>query len=354
MQRTLLVSAIAAFASLAVYPAMASALSEQFESCAAIRLDAERLQCFDRLAASFANAKPGLLLPNMPQTDVKASELSSNTSDSATAAVVEEESILARHWELGLANKRGIFAFRPHNENYLLASYNPSPNETPYEPFRATNPNLEGLSNFELAFQLGFKMKVAENLLQTPADLWFGFTQRSFWQAGNSKASSPFRETNYQPEIMMVIPTDLNLLGLRMRLLNLGLTHQSNGQTSVLSRSWNRLYAQAGFERGNFTLLARAWKRLEEDADSDDNPDITDYMGHGDMVAIYRWNEHDFSLLARRNFHTDKGAVQLGWAFPLVSNLKGYMQYFMGYGQTLIDYNSYQRALGLGVLVEFE
>jgi phospholipase A1 len=152
---------------------------------------------------------------------------------------------------------------------------------------------------------------------------------------------------------MMVIPADINLLGLRMRLLNLGITHQSNGQTSLLSRSWNRVYVQAGFERGNFTLFTRAWKRLEEDANNDDNPDITDYMGHGDMVATYHWNQHEFSLLARRNFHTDKGAAQLSWAFPLVSNLKGYMQYFMGYGQTLIDYNSYQRALGLGVLVEF-
>jgi phospholipase A1/A2 len=353
MQKTLFFSAFAAFAFLDICPAAASELPDLIENCSAIKSDAERLQCFDRLAAGFANAKSRLIQPDMPQSDAMAAEPASNPLDSATVAAAEDSSF-AKHWELGPANKRGIFAFRPHNDNYFVGSYNPSPNEAPYEPFLSANPNLKGLSNFELAFQLGFKLKLAENLLETPADLWFGYTQRSFWQAGNSKASSPFRETNYQPEIMMVMPTDFNLLGLRMRLLNLGFVHQSNGQTSVLSRSWNRLYAQAGFERGNFSLLARVWKRIEEDADDDDNRDIIDYMGHGDMVATYRWNNHEFSLLARRNFHTDKGAAQLSWAFPLVSNLKGYMQYFMGHGQTLIDYNSYQRALGLGVLVEFE
>jgi phospholipase A1/A2 len=354
MKKTFVFSTLAALALLDSRLAFASELPEQIENCAVIRVDTERLQCFDRLASSLGNAKSPLVLPGMPQPDVKTADHVTNPSEPFAVPAAEEKSVLARHWELGRADKRGIFAFRPHNDNYLLASYNPSPNEAPYEPFRAINPNLQGLSNFELAFQLGFKLKAVENLFQTPADLWFGYTQRSFWQAGNSKASSPFRETNYQPEIMMVIPTDLNLLGLRMRLLNLGFTHQSNGQTSVLSRSWNRLYAQAGLERGNFTLLARAWKRIEEDEEADDNPDITDYMGHGDMVATYRWNEHEFSLLARRNFHTDKGAAQLSWAFPLVSNLKGYMQYFTGYGHTLIDYNSYQRVLGLGVLVELE
>ena len=43
-------------------------------------------------------------------------------------------------------------------------------------------------------------------------------------------------------------------------------------------------------------------------------------------------------------------AVLAGWAFPLAGNLKGYAQFFGGYGQSLIDYNYFQRSLGIGVL----
>lgn len=56
---------------------------------------------------------------------------------------------------------------------------------------------------------------------------------------------------------MAVLPANLDVLGLRMRFLNLGLVHESNGQTPTLSRSWNRAYVQAEFERGNFTLMGR-------------------------------------------------------------------------------------------------
>ncbi|MGV3653108.1 MAG: phospholipase A, partial [Noviherbaspirillum sp.] len=49
----------------------------------------------------------------------------------------------------------------------------------------------------------------------------------------------------------------------------------------------------------------------------------------------------------------DRGAAQLSWAFPLASRLMGYVQVFSGYGQSLIDYNYYQRSIGLGVMVAY-
>lgn len=321
----------------------------RLEACAAIADDRERLSCYDRLA----RGEP------VPEQERAAAAVSPQPESPALAASTAAESggerdvsYLSRYWELDAEDKRGIFHFRPHRENYLIATYNDSPNVEPYRPLRLPGRG-GGLANAELKFQIGFKLKIAENPANLPVDFWFGYTQTSYWQANNREASSPFRETNYQPEVMAVVPLNLDLLGLKLRFINAGFVHESNGQGSVLSRSWNRSYLQAGFERGNFSLLARAWKRVNESADEDDNPDIVDYMGRGDLVGTWRSNGHEVSLLTRYNFSTDKGAVQIGWAFPLAPRLKGYVQYFTGYGHSLIDYNAHQRVMGLGVLVTY-
>ncbi|HJV51361.1 MAG TPA: phospholipase A [Noviherbaspirillum sp.] len=315
------------------------------EECAMIGVDAQRLACYDRIAGR-KMAPDATPAENALSGEGRRDNMEQEVSPAGVASRMTE------HWELDAASKRGTFIFRPHRDNYLIATYNPHPNDAPYRPFQQIDPNAR-LAHGELAFQLGFKLKLAENPGKLPLDVWFGYTQRSFWQAGNREASSPFRESNYEPEVMAVIPTNADLFGWKLRFVNLGLVHQSNGGGASLSRSWNRLYVQAGVEHGDFQLLARAWKRISEDANNDDNPRIADYMGHGDLMASYRWQGHEFSLLTRYNFTTEKGAAQAGWAFPLNSRLKGYIQYFSGYGYTLIDYNVYQRIVGAGILVTY-
>lgn len=320
--------------------------------CAALSVDAARLQCYDQLAASYG------LKPE------STSETASSALTSAPGQIVAgaredvasngEPSVLDRLWELSPETKRGLFRVRAHHPSYLIGNYSNSPNDAPYVPFRPLAPNQSELSNFELAFQLSLKLKLAENPFDLPMDLWFGYTQRSFWQATNDEASSPFRATDYRPEVMAVFPLDKPVLGMRLRYVNLGLVHESNGQSLTLSRSWNRAYVQAGLERGPWTLQGRLWHRFSEDPMTDDNPDITKYLGHGDLMASYRYKGHEFSLMGRLNPKSEKGAVQLGWNFPLsseASRLKGYVQVFSGYGQSLIDYNHRQTTLGIGVML---
>ena len=95
-------------------------------------------------------------------------------------------------------------------------------------------------------------MKLWEDILGTNMDLWAAYTQLSFWQVYNTEFSSPFRETNYEPEILLNYRTDTDLWGLRSRFIQVGLNHQSNGRGRPLSRSWNRFMANFGFERDDF------------------------------------------------------------------------------------------------------
>lgn len=262
-------------------------------------------------------------------------------------------SILSRRWELDEGSKQGTFLFRPYKPVYFLfARYGGNPNDLPSSPSRGVSP-YQGLDNVETKFQLSFKVKAAQSLFGSRADLWIGYTQQSSWQLYNGAISRPFRETNHEPELMLVVPTRYDLLGLTGRFINLALVHQSNGRSNPLSRSWNRVYAQFGLERGRFALLLRPWYRLPEDSESDDNSDLEDYVGHGDVLGIYRWNRSTLSLLLRDNLGTDanRGTLQVEYSFPVHGRLEGFVQGFWGYGESLIDYNHREATLGAGVLL---
>jgi Outer membrane phospholipase A len=318
-----------------------------WEGCSSIPADVERLACYDRVSGrSQPEAGP------VPAGDTIVME---PAPPPVAAAPAPEEpqllSALSRHWELDDEAKQGTFLFRPHRPNYFLPiKYSSSPNNTPFQG-TLIQPDL-GLDKLEAELQLSFKAKGMEGVFgHDNADLWFGYTVTSFWQAYNDTISSPFRETSYEPEMILAYRTDYEIAGFRGRFINLGMVHQSNGRSEELSRSWNRVYAQFGFERDNLALLVRPWYRIPENAEDDDNPDIEDYLGHGDLQVVYRKGRNAYSLLLRNNFKStdNRGAVKLNWSFPLYGRLKGYVQYFNGYGESLIDYNHSQQSFGLGV-----
>jgi phospholipase A1 len=314
--------AAAALAAAASCPAGGAA---DAASCAAIDDDRARLACYDAVHRR----------PVAPAT---------------ASAPVSSTSWLAEVWELDAASKQGIFQLRPHGANYFLplrASDQPNTMPSSPAPDRTVATPLP-LDSIEAKFQLSLKVKLVEGLLRDSGDLWFAFTQQSNWQLYESAFSSPFRENDYLPELIVSWPMNRELLGWRWELLNLGFAHQSNGRGKPLSRSWNRVYAQFGFSRGAFTLLAKPWLRLPED--DDDNPDIGDYMGPGEVRFVYRRGGHVYSLLGR--YAGDgRGFAGIDWAFPAAGNLHGYLQFTSGYGETLIDYNHSQTTIGIGVLL---
>lgn len=108
--------------------------------------------------------------------------------------------------------------------------------------------------------------------------------------------------------------------GIEVPVMTLAFNHQSNGQTEPKSRSWNRIYLNTVFAKGNFALSLRPWYRLPESKADDDNRHILDYMGRGDIVFAYSNGKYQASMLLRNNMEFDKdkenrGAVQIDLVF---------------------------------------
>jgi phospholipase A1 len=263
----------------------------------------------------------------------------------------EDQSVLMARLATLKAEKDSPWIITPMRPNYIMpVTYSFDPNNKPLKEAGVD----EKFDEVEVKFQISFILTLAEDLLWDNGDLNFAYSQVSFWNAYNSELSEPFRDTNYEPEMNVLFDTDYKVLGMTGRAVNLGFVHQSNGRGyEGVTRSWNRIYANAIFERGNFVLSVKPWYRLSEDDDEDENPNIERYVGYGEVRGFYKHENQVFSAMLRNNMKADdnKGAIELGWSFPLHNRLKGYVQYFNGYAESLLDYDETNQRVGLGVML---
>lgn len=353
------------------FPGTAPNAPASLEACAALEQDAQRLACFDTMTGRIARptqqadlaadvarelqANPAARADAM--ADPRASNLYRHDAGALLADTVAnagQGSLLDSRWELAKDSKLGIFNLRAYKPVYLLPVFwssdvnnmpsSPNPDNTVTTP--------QSLDSLETKFQLSFKTKAVENLFGSNGDIWMGYTQSSRWQTYNGDNSRPFRETNYEPEVLAVFRTGYGLPGgWRGRMLGVGINHQSNGRGDPLSRSWNRVMFNIGFDRDDWALMVRPWVRLS-DGSEDDNPDIEDYIGRGDMTLTHVRGGHQYSLMARhtlRGGDRSRGALQFDWGFPIHKNFRGHLEVFHGYGESLIDYNHKATYVGLGI-----
>jgi phospholipase A1 len=243
-------------------------------------------------------------------------------------------------------NRSNPFVLRMHRANYILpGAYNFKRNRLTYD----SGVDRGEAQQTEVKFQLSFKVNLINELIKNKVDLYAAYTQLSFWQAYNTKLSSPFRETNYEPEAGLTVYNNWRFLGFRNRVVTFAVSHQSNGRSDLASRSWNRLIGEMVLERRNFYLVLRPWYRLPEP--DDDNPDILRYMGDGEVYLNYVAKKHLLSVMLRKTRAIHRGAVQADWVFPIVPAVRGYLQYFYGHGESLIDYNRINHRIGLGASI---
>lgn len=257
-------------------------------------------------------------------------------------------------------NNRNVLT--PHNRNYLLPfTYTSRRGERDADfGLHPGDQAFDELKPWESKFQLSLKTPLFDFSDTDTSTVYLAFTATSFWQVFNQDISAPFRETNYEPEIFWLFNVSDQYRPFADNMLfSVGASHQSNGRSQPYSRSWNRLYVQLVFEKDNVVYSFKPWWRLPETSkpnpeapEGDDNPDIHRYMGNFEFMVAHRWQEQEFSVMLRNNLQLpNHGAIQLEWSFPLWHRLRGFVQYFNGYGESLIDYDQAQQRLGFGILL---
>lgn len=266
--------------------------------------------------------------------------------------------------------KKYKFNIMAHHENYmLLGGYSPTKliqKEYDSNGYRDSTRDYERDSN-EAQFQLSIKVPLYKNFLNTGGDLFTAYTQNSYWQVYNTEHSSPFRETNYMPELFLEWQPDKKLGESKLIKTRFSLIHQSNGQDVGKSRSWNRTEVYFLLQNQNIFYGANIWDRWNEDpketpapgqaipTKGDDNPSLEKYIGKQKYFIRYETKKANFTLSHQNkllDYNRHYGNTKLDITFPSInSNFEFFIRYFNGYGESLIDYDEKISRLSFGIMI---
>ena len=238
---------------------------------------------------------------------------------------------------------------RPFRKNYFLpASY-----DSELDDFDSAS---AGTKDTEVKFQVSLRYSLTDPLPRFPAQLFFAYTAQARWQAYDTDNSSPFRTTDHEPELFAEwCPAGaLSLRG--------GVSHQSNGEGGVDSRSWNRVYAEILWNdvcrwnerRANdWDMALKVWNAFDVGGNNDD---IEDYYGHFELRSDWTLpfdvkHANLLSVMVRNNLDSgndNRGAVEVSFSRDFIGKARILFQVFNGYGENLLDYQEYAQRFSVG------
>lgn len=214
--------------------------------------------------------------------------------------------------------------------------------------------------NYFLAGEDDFKIQFsAKYQLINRLDLYFAYTQQMFWDFYDR--SKPFRDIIYMPEVFYRTPFLTDIL----RSVDIGYLHNSNGENSVRSRSFDRIYLQLNLYRKkvegiNIYSNLRFYDIFNEEFT---NRDIDNHLGWWKLNIIAaniidngrQRLDFQFSVFAGDGgFKFDEGGNEIGlmfttgfkWFNPLI-----YVQRYHGYAETLLDYDQKVERYRAGLII---
>ena len=220
-------------AALAAGLAFDSAVAATATECHTLADAAARLACYDRATGRDAGATAPAAAPAAPTTATPATAAArlplprrppplARRQKAAPAAVALRPSMLGERWALDPALGDRDFDLRFHNSSYIIGRWSNDPNDSPTSPTLGGLPGPVPLDNVEAKFQFSFKARLWEADSRKYA-VWAAYTQQSNWQIANGDLSRPFRETDYQPELIFTYRPDLEFGGVPLAAAQPGL-----------------------------------------------------------------------------------------------------------------------------------
>ena len=205
--------------------------------------------------------------------------------------------------------------------------------------------------NSDAKFQISVRQRLTNSVLPFKTFLFLTYTQKAFWDV--FKNSFPFRDINYNPTIGLgkSIVYDNKFLGY----ISFQLEHESNGKDGGDSRSWNKISFSSSFIlQENWVLETNVWIPF---VDGEENGDLVKYKGWSDANIDYTSPNRKFIFSAAV---TKRGGFNLNTNFTLSAAVRLmsddnqflYVEYYNGYGESMLDYKQYRQRLRAGFVIK--
>lgn len=258
------------------------------------------------------------------------------TSPSLRAQIIRTEKEVNLTDSLREEFDKGPF-FTLYRDNYFAVGTDPTHKPTS--------------DNSDVRFQISIAQRLTKSVLPWNTYLFLCYTQGVAWDV--FKNSMPMHDFTFNPGIGIVKP-----LFNRERFVGkatLMIEHMSNGRDSIWSRSWNRISLGATIlVNENIAIDGKAWIPI---VDGMNNLDILKYVGifqggvsvmsqnkrFGGSLHFVKRAKWDFSYNTR---------LELFWRPWKAANEFLFLQWYNGYGETLIDYNRFVNRVRVGLLIK--
>ena len=241
---------------------------------------------------------------------------------------------------------------------FFITSINIIYAETYIDPMSMYKENyfITGNKTDQTVWQVSAKYKLIHKV-----DLYAGYTQKSFW--ATSEDSSPFKESNYQPEVFFKLDEQNNIFDSDLGIIDYiqisPAYHCSNGRDGQESRGINLYYGQIQLSYGEVYNFGVNIKGFNYYSKSRRNKDIADYKGYYEADVFFKLRSKDVQYLDKEELHVkfgsskDKGWICGEFQTRIISTYiqpKLFIQVWHGYGEFLIDYNKKETSVRGGII----
>ena len=229
--------------------------------------------------------------------------------------------------------------FGLYKDNYFTVGTTLLPHQTPSR------------TNSDVKFQISIAQRLTKSTLPWHTFLFLMYTQKTFWNV--FEKSLPMRDLNFNPGIGISKPffNKDRYVGK----LTLLIEHESNGRDGKDSRSWNRISFSGSTLIDDWLMVhAKFWIPI---IDGQNNRDILKYAGVFQSGVVVTTPNKKFgfalTLVKRGNRKIDlKTIFEFNWLYHRKSNQYFFVQYYNGYGESLLDYNVFHSRLRAGIVIK--